>query len=133
MCPQFIFSLEHDEALLFASLVRTDEVSLCEMDLQAWVICIVSAFMLVSAYMASHVYLLHMWEEFQVVETELLAKVTVRMWKDLSIPVITKISILNMTPELLGVVQSLLSDEHSSTFKADLTKSLLMIGFHVSL
>lgn len=55
------------------------------------------------------------------------------MWKDLSIPVITKISILNMTPELFRVVQSLLSDEHSSTLKTDLTKSLLMIGFHVSL
>lgn len=68
-------------------------------------------------------------EEAQIVEKELLAEVTVWMWQDLAVSIISNVTLLNMASQGVDVVQALLANEHCPTFEAHFTESLFMSSF----
>jgi hypothetical protein len=74
-----------------------------------------------------------MVEEELVVEEVSLTEVAPRMGQYLSLLVITRVSELYVGFQLLGWIDSLLSDEDQSTLETYLTKSLLMSHFQMSL
>jgi len=69
---------------------------------------------------------LQMVLKHEVVEKELFAKVTPRMWKDLSSLIGACISILNVVAKFRRVVDSLLSNEDCPSLKTDQAEGLLM-------
>lgn len=83
--------------------------------------------------MTSHVLPVYVIDEGQVIEQELLAEVTVWMWHDLSMPLVSNVAVFNMTTKLLNVIQSLLPNENSSSFETNLAESSIMRTFHMPL
>ncbi len=73
-----------------------------------------------------------MLDERVAVEEELLAEVTPWVRQDFSTAVRCGVSLFNVAPQVLHVVDPLLPDEHGSAFKANETESLLMRVFHVA-
>ena len=83
--------------------------------------------------MASHVVTVNVIEKAQVVEQELFTEVAVRMGQDVSVSFVCAVTILNVSSQSFDMVQSLLSDKHSSSFQTNLAERLFMLSFHMSL
>jgi hypothetical protein len=68
-----------------------------------------------------------------IIKEIVLAEIAPRMRQDLSLSIITDISIFNMILDSLDIVKFLFTDKNQSSLKTNFTESLLMLVFHVLL
>mgnify|MGYP001206290784 FL=1 len=73
-----------------------------------------------------------MLTEYVAIKEELLTEVTPGMRQDFSTTLTGRISMLNVLPQLLHVVDPLLANEDCAAFQADETESFLMRGLHMA-
>ena len=133
MGSQLVFGPERHKAFRLTDLIRTDEMRLREVILQTGVILVVDVLVVVGAQVASKMLPVQVIIECQVVEEELLAKVAVGVRQDLSMAFVTQITLLDMGPQGVHMVQTLLADEDCSAFEANFAERLLVPGLHVAL
>ena len=67
-----------------------------------------------------------------IIEEEFFAKIAPRVRQNLGSFIAGRVTVLNMTTQLLNVVDTLLADENCATLETDLTKRLLMCFFHMA-
>ena len=77
--------------------------------------------------MARQVVPAEMIVELVVVVVELFAEVAPGMGQDLRAPLVGRVTVLDVRPQCLQVVDSLLSYEHCPSFEADFAERLLVI------
>ncbi len=68
-----------------------------------------------------------------IIKEIVLAEIAPRVGKDLSLSIITDISIFNMILDSLDIVEFLFTDKNQSSLKTNFTESLLMLVLHVLL
>ena len=103
------------------------------MSFQIAVLVVVDVLMMICAQMTRVMLSRQVIKETQIVEVELLAEVTVRVGKDLTMSIIANITWLNMVPQGIDVVQALFTSKHRPALEADLAESLFMSSFQMSL
>lgn len=133
MCCQFILCAECHVALGLALFIRTHKVSDSKMRFQGQIRLVVHVFVMVPAQMTCQVLSIQMIDEHQLVEEILLAEITPGVRQYFCLSVRTRISLLNMLPHMLDVVESLLSDEDEATFQTNFAESLLMLSLQMLL
>lgn len=101
---QLVFGSEGDVASCLADLVRTDVMRLGEMALETCIVSVIDILMRISTQMTRHVLSVYVIDESQVIEEELLAEVTVWMWHDLSMLLVSNVAVFNMSTKLLNVI-----------------------------
>ena len=69
-----------------------------------------------------------MIKENEVIEKVLLTKITPRVRKNFSLPVISHISMFDMTCKLLDMIKLLFLYKHQSTFQTNLAISFIVIN-----
>ena len=67
-----------------------------------------------------------------IIEEEFFAEIAPWVRQDLGSFITSRVTVLNMTSQLLNMVDTLLADENCATLETDLTKRLLMCFFHVT-
>jgi len=101
--------------------------------LQIGILSVVYVLVSIAAQMAGQMLPVHVVDEGQVVEQELLAEVAVWMGHDLSVPFIADVSVFDVGTELLYVIESLLPDEDCTAFEADLAEGSVVRTFQMPL
>ena len=131
VCLEFILSRESYIALLFACLIWTEMMCGLKMFLKGFIVIVVHIFVLLSTQMTRQMEPAKMVKECQVIVEVLFTEVTPRVRQYFSTSFTRCITMLKMVPQLLLMVDSLLSDEHCAPLEANFTESLLMVGFHM--
>jgi len=129
---QLVLSLECHVAFLAARVVRADEVRTTEVHLQRLVVVIEHITVVLPAQVAPQMVTVEVLVKYSTIEEELLTKIAPWMRQDFCTSVTGGVSMLDVTPELLHVVDSLLADEHGAALEANQAESLLMGRFHVA-
>lgn len=113
---KLVLSTEGDVALLLAVFVGAEVVRPREVGLETRVAGIVHVFIEVGAEMACQVLPVEMVKEHLVIEEVLLAEVAPGVRQNLGLSLVAGVTVVDMIPELLEVVQPLLTDEDQSAF-----------------
>lgn len=105
-------------------------MSLREMNFQALIVLVVNVLefiIYVAAQITIKVISRQMVIKQQIIVDELFAKITIWMRQYLTKSIVSRITVLNVLPQLLDMVQPLLPDKHGPTFQANLTERFLVL------
>ena len=102
------------------------------MHLKRLVVVVVHVAILIATQVTRQVHAVQVLNKHIAVKEELLAEVTPWVGEDLCTTITRWVPMLDVSSQVLHVIDSLLTDEHCAVLKADETKGLLMRVFHVA-
>jgi len=130
---EFGLSLKSHVALGLALLVGADEVTLREVDLQRVVVLVVHVLeLVVGAQVARQMGPLQVVHEAELIEVVLFAEVAPGVGQDLGTPLVGGVSVLDVLPELLDVVDAVLANKDSAALETDFAESFLVHRLEVA-
>ena len=103
------------------------------MNLQACVVFVICVLMIITAQMAGQVLAGEMVVERKIVEKELFAQITVGMWQNFPVSVVSSVAEFNVVPERFYMIHALFFYENSTPFQTDLAKCFIVLGLQMSL
>lgn len=106
---------ERDVALRLTLLIRAQIVRLCEVHLQRQIVLVEPVLLEFAAKIACQVQLVKVFLKRLRVIKELLAEVAPRMRENLRAALVRSVAVLNMRPQFLNMVNSLLADEDGAS------------------
>ena len=102
------------------------------MHLKRLVVVVVHVAILIATQVTRQVHAVQVLNKHIAVKEELLAEVTPWVGEDLCTTITRWVPMLDVSSQVLHVIDSLLTDENCAAFQADETKGLLMRVFHVA-
>ena len=127
MSLELVLSGKGNIAFHLASLIWTLVMSGLEMFLKRLIVRVIDILEVLSAEMTRQMQPAQMVKEHLVIVKVLFTEVAPGMRQNLRSSFISWISMFKMVPQILFVVDSLLSDEHGATFKTNFAESFLVI------
>ena len=132
MSLKLAFGLEGHVALGTAGVIGAHKMGSREVDLQLLVIVVPRVFVIISAKVTRQMHTMEMLTKFLCIVEELLTEVAPWMWQDFGTRRTGWVTIFNMLPKLLQMVDSLFSNEYGASLETHQAECLLMDGLHVA-